>query len=79
MKNGYKVLDSDMHIMEPVDLWERYIDEKFAHLAAVHHEPFCTSVRATQTHADRGSDRATARDVNGQNPRRKYLIKLILV
>jgi hypothetical protein len=28
-KNGYKILDSDMHIMEPPDLWERYIDKKF--------------------------------------------------
>ncbi len=28
-KNGYKILDSDMHIMEPPDLWERYIDSKF--------------------------------------------------
>ena len=27
-KNGFKVLDSDMHIMEPVDLWERYIDSR---------------------------------------------------
>ena len=25
-KNGFKVFDSDMHIMEPPDLWERYID-----------------------------------------------------
>lgn len=28
-KNGFKILDSDMHIMEPPDLWERYIDEQF--------------------------------------------------
>jgi uncharacterized protein len=28
-KNGFKILDSDMHIMEPPDLWERYIDKKF--------------------------------------------------
>jgi predicted TIM-barrel fold metal-dependent hydrolase len=28
-KNGFKVFDSDMHIMEPPDLWERYIDPKF--------------------------------------------------
>jgi uncharacterized protein len=28
-KNGFKVLDSDMHIMEPPDLWERYIDSKY--------------------------------------------------
>ena len=29
MKNGFKILDSDMHLMEPVDLWERYIDVKY--------------------------------------------------
>jgi len=28
-KNGMKVLDSDMHLMEPVDLWQRYVDAKF--------------------------------------------------
>ncbi len=28
-KNGFKIFDSDMHIMEPPDLWERYIDKKF--------------------------------------------------
>jgi len=28
-KNGFKVFDSDMHIMEPPDLWERFTDEEF--------------------------------------------------
>ena len=28
-KNGFKVFDSDMHIMEPPDLWERYIAPEF--------------------------------------------------
>ncbi len=28
-KMGFRVLDSDMHIMEPPDLWERYIDIRF--------------------------------------------------
>jgi predicted TIM-barrel fold metal-dependent hydrolase len=28
-KNGMKVLDSDMHLMEPVDLWQRYIDAPY--------------------------------------------------
>ena len=28
-KNGFKILDSDIHIMEPPDLWERYIDPPF--------------------------------------------------
>lgn len=31
--NGFKVMDSDMHIMEPPDLWERYIDREFLSLA----------------------------------------------
>ena len=28
-KKGFKILDSDMHIMEPPDLWERYIDSRY--------------------------------------------------
>lgn len=34
-KNGFKVLDSDMHILEPSDLWQRYTDAKFKHRAPV--------------------------------------------
>jgi predicted TIM-barrel fold metal-dependent hydrolase len=32
-KNGFLVFDSDMHIMEPPDLWERYIAPEFRGLA----------------------------------------------
>lgn len=32
-KDGFKVFDSDMHVLEPVDLWERYIDRRFKHRA----------------------------------------------
>jgi len=32
-KQGFKVFDSDMHIMEPPDLWVRYIDPEFTELA----------------------------------------------
>ncbi len=28
-KHGFKILDSDMHVMEPPDFWERYIDGKY--------------------------------------------------
>jgi predicted TIM-barrel fold metal-dependent hydrolase len=28
-KNGFRVLDSDMHVLEPPDLWQRYIDPRF--------------------------------------------------
>lgn len=29
MKNGFRIMDSDMHIVEPADMWERYIDARF--------------------------------------------------
>ncbi len=35
-KSGFKVFDSDMHIMEPPDLWERYIGHNFSERAAGH-------------------------------------------
>ncbi len=28
-KDGFRILDSDMHVMEPPDLWERYIDARY--------------------------------------------------
>jgi hypothetical protein len=33
MKDGYRVFDSDMQVLEPADLWERYIDPAFRHRA----------------------------------------------
>ena len=26
MKSGFKILDSDMHLREPADLWEKYME-----------------------------------------------------
>lgn len=34
-KGGYKIIDSDMHIMEPPDLWQRYTDKKYRDQAQV--------------------------------------------
>jgi hypothetical protein len=28
-KNGFKLIDAEMHVMEPADLWQRYIDPEF--------------------------------------------------
>ena len=28
-KNGFRVMDSDMHIVEPLGLWRRYIDPSY--------------------------------------------------
>jgi predicted TIM-barrel fold metal-dependent hydrolase len=30
---GYKIIDSDSHVMEPDDLWERYIDKRYREYA----------------------------------------------
>ena len=32
-KGGFSIFDSDMHIMEPRDLWERYIDPEYKSMA----------------------------------------------
>ena len=32
-RSGFKVMDSDMHVIEPIDLWETYIDPAFRHQA----------------------------------------------
>ena len=34
-KNGYKVIDSDMHIMEPADLWQKYGEGKYKDLGPI--------------------------------------------
>ncbi len=34
-KHGFKVMDSDMHIMEPPDLWQRYIAPEFRDRAPI--------------------------------------------
>src|SRR5204863_472726 len=28
-KGGFRLIDAEMHVMEPVDLWQRYIDPEF--------------------------------------------------
>src|SRR5437667_3852267 len=33
--DGWRMADSDMHIMEPPDLWERYIDPAWRHEAPI--------------------------------------------
>jgi hypothetical protein len=33
VKNGFKVLDSDLHTMEPDGLWEKYLEAPFKKFA----------------------------------------------
>ena len=34
-RNGFRILDCDLHVIEPADLWQRYTDERYRHLAPV--------------------------------------------
>ena len=34
-RNGFRILDCDLHVLEPADLWQRYTDERFRHVAPV--------------------------------------------
>ena len=29
MKNGFRIMDSDIHLMEPPDMYERYLEDRF--------------------------------------------------
>ena len=40
---GYKTLDSDMHIMEPQDLFQRYVEPRFKDQVPHGPEPFLSS------------------------------------
>ncbi len=69
-RDGYKIIDSDMHIMEPPDLWQRYTDKKYRDYAQV--GVTSPNVRDLRTvHPDGrpwGSTSGVARDSGGRNP-----------
>jgi predicted TIM-barrel fold metal-dependent hydrolase len=29
MKNGFRIIDSDLHVLEPGEVWDRYLDEQY--------------------------------------------------
>ena len=60
-KNGFKVFDSDMHIMEPPDLWRRYIDPEFKSIAPVG----CTSANVRDLRIAFPTDKPNGRGIDG--------------
>ena len=44
-KNGFKILDSDMHVMEPPDLWQGYTDPRFRDRAPFGKQDFVRDLR----------------------------------
>ena len=47
MKNGFKAMDSDMHVMEPCDLWQKYIAKKYLDRAPIGTNRFKRSATAS--------------------------------
>ncbi|MGQ4808348.1 hypothetical protein NKDENANG_01730 [Candidatus Entotheonellaceae bacterium PAL068K] len=43
--DGLKVLDSNMHCIEPADLWQRYIDDVYKPFAPRGLQAFITDLR----------------------------------
>ncbi len=33
MLNGYKIIDADSHVIEPVDMWLKYLEPEFKEFA----------------------------------------------
>ena len=61
MKDGLRFVDSDMHVMEPPDLFRRYLDPKFANQRPA-------MVKDADSSRTNDDFRATLQD----NPRRLY-------
>ena len=55
-KNGLKFMDSDMHVIEPVDLWQRYIDPEYRERAPVglarYQQDLCVEIDGEQIPRD---------------------------
>ena len=63
--NGFKVADSDMHIFEPPDLWQRYIDPAYRHAAPVGLTEMRRDMRVQGEVARHAAPRAGAADRAG--------------
>ena len=49
MRDGFRIIDCDRHVMEPADMWERYLERPFRHYVG-------WLVPATDTIGDRITD-----------------------
>jgi predicted TIM-barrel fold metal-dependent hydrolase len=80
-KNGFKVMDSDMHILEPADLWDRYMEPAYRGRVQIrnrYERDFLVTVDGKITNSTTGSYslptsaavlEVIAREREGQNPK----------
>ena len=70
-KQGYKIIDAEMHVMEPVDLWEKYIDPAFKDRApkrlSERRWDICTVVEGEVMAMIPGGDWPAAYHISGYN------------
>ena len=55
-KHGFKVMDSDLHTMEPDDLWELYLDQPFKKFATKFARNPPVAMALLKAALNRGSD-----------------------
>ncbi len=65
-KGGFRIIDSDMHIMEPPDLWQRYTDKMYRDYAQV--GVLSANVRDLRTIHPDGRPWGTTTGVRSTNP-----------
>ena len=54
MHDGFRAVDADMHVLEPADLWDRYIDPAYRDRAPKGHNRFSRDA-ATARSAESGT------------------------
>jgi predicted TIM-barrel fold metal-dependent hydrolase len=59
MHDGFRAVDADMHVLEPADLWERYIEPAFRERAPRGHNRFSRDALVTIDGMDIGQGRPT--------------------
>ncbi|MCH7552870.1 MAG: amidohydrolase [Chloroflexi bacterium] len=81
-KNGFKILDSDMHVVEPPDLWQRYIAPAYRDRAPIgmdrYPRDFGVTVNGTAIGAADGNPmrvKAKEADLAAKNPRYLFAIQ----
>ena len=79
MRHGFKVFDSDGHVVYPRDIWERFLDEKYKHRVGWRevpgreaYRPATVDGRYTQTRVTIYGDHMEAVNWTYDNMREKY-------
>lgn len=68
-KDGFKVIDSDMHVLEPADLWRNYMPPEYREQAPVGAEEFFMDLRLKH------EGKVIAREFDGYSDEKDFLLE----